>query len=59
MRVEDVPAPSTDEEALEMLHGDISSAAYITKYERLRKAHNIPDAIRSIVFRCSLLNRNS
>ena len=37
MRVEDVPAPSTDEEALEMLRGDISSAAYITEYERLRE----------------------
>ncbi len=37
MRVEDVPAPSTDEEALEMLRGDISSGAYITEYERLRE----------------------
>jgi hypothetical protein len=37
MGVEDVPAPSTDEEALEMLRGDINSGAYITKYERLRE----------------------
>ncbi len=35
--VEDVPAPSTDEEALEMLRGDINSGAYITEYERLRE----------------------
>ncbi len=34
--VEDVPTPSTDEEALELLHGDINSGAYITEYERLR-----------------------
>ena len=37
MDVEDVPAPSTDEEALEMLRGDINSGAYITEYERLRE----------------------
>ena len=37
MRVEDVPMPSTDEEALEMLRGDISSGAHITEYERLRE----------------------
>ncbi len=37
MGVEDVPAPSTDEEALEMLRGDINSGAYITEYERLRE----------------------
>ena len=34
--VEDVPAPSTDEEALEMLRGDINSGAFISEYERLR-----------------------
>jgi hypothetical protein len=34
--VEDVPAPSTDEEALQMLRGDINSGAFITEYERLR-----------------------
>ena len=34
--VEDIPAPSTDEEALEMLRGDINSGAFITEYERLR-----------------------
>ncbi len=34
--VEDTPAPSTDEEALEMLRGDINSGAFITEYERLR-----------------------
>ncbi len=37
MGVEDVPAPSTDEEALEMLRGDINSGAYISEYERLRE----------------------
>jgi hypothetical protein len=37
MEVEDVPAPSTDEEALEMLRGDINAGAYITEYERLRE----------------------
>ena len=36
--VEDIPAPSTDEEALEMLRGDINSGAFIrTEYERLRE----------------------
>jgi hypothetical protein len=34
--VEDTPAPSTDEEALEMLRGDINSGAYMAEYERLR-----------------------
>ena len=34
--VEDVPAPSTDEEALEMLRGDINSGAFVSEYERLR-----------------------
>ena len=34
--VEDVPAPSTDEEAFEMLRGDINSGAFISEYERLR-----------------------
>jgi hypothetical protein len=38
MGVEDVhPAPSTDEEALEMLRGDTNSGAYIAEYERLRE----------------------
>jgi len=37
MSVEDVPAPSTDEEALEMLRGDVNSGAFITEYERLRE----------------------
>jgi hypothetical protein len=36
MGVEDVPAPSTDEEALEMLRGDVNSGAFISEYERLR-----------------------
>ncbi len=36
MSVEDTPAPSTDEEALEMLRGDINSGAFIAQYERLR-----------------------
>ena len=35
-RSEDVPAPSTDEEALQMLSGDLDSAAFITEYERLK-----------------------
>ncbi len=34
--VEDVPAPSTDEEAFEMLRGDINSGAFMAEYERLR-----------------------
>ncbi len=34
--VEDVPAPSTDEEAFEMLRGDVNSGAFMTEYERLR-----------------------
>ncbi len=34
--VEDVPAPSTDEEAFEMLQGDMNSGAVISEYERLR-----------------------
>ena len=37
MSVEDVPAPSTDEEALDLLRGDTNSGAYITEYERLRE----------------------
>jgi hypothetical protein len=34
--VEDAPAPSTDEEALEMLRGDLNSGAFMAEYERLR-----------------------
>ena len=34
--VEDVAAPSTDEEALEVLRGDMSSGAFIAEYDRLR-----------------------
>jgi len=34
--VEDVTPPSSDEEALEMLRGDINSGAFISEYERLR-----------------------
>jgi hypothetical protein len=34
--VEDVPPPSTDEEALAMLRGDINSGAFMAEYERLR-----------------------
>ena len=34
--MEDTPAPSTDEEALEMLRGDINSGAFMAEYERLR-----------------------
>jgi hypothetical protein len=33
---EDVPAPFTDEEALEVLRGDHNSAAFVKEYERLR-----------------------
>ena len=33
---EDVPAPSTDEEAHEILSGDLNSQAFITEYENLR-----------------------
>ena len=35
--VEDVPAPSTDEEAVEMLSGDPNSGAFAEKYIGLRK----------------------
>ena len=35
MDVEDVSAPSRDEEALEMLRGDINSGAFMSEYERL------------------------
>ncbi len=34
--VEDTPVPSTDEEALEMLRGDLNSGAFIAEYERLQ-----------------------
>jgi hypothetical protein len=34
--IEDVPAPSTDMEALEMLRGDINSGAFMAEYDRLR-----------------------
>ena len=36
MGVGDVSAPSRDEEALEMLRGDINSGAFMSEYERLR-----------------------
>ena len=35
-RVENVSAPLADEEALEMLRGDLDSDAFITEYKRLR-----------------------
>ena len=35
--VEDVPAPSTDEEAVVMLSGNLNSAAFAEKYVGLRK----------------------
>jgi hypothetical protein len=34
--VENTAAPSTDEEALQMLRGDITSGAFMSEYERLR-----------------------
>jgi hypothetical protein len=34
--VEDVPAPTTDEEALKMLRGHPNSRAFVEEYERLR-----------------------
>jgi len=37
MSVEDTPAPSTDDEALEILRGDINSGAFMAEYERLRE----------------------
>lgn len=37
MCLEDVPAPFSDEEALQMLRGDLNSAAYVEEYERLRE----------------------
>jgi hypothetical protein len=35
--VENTPAPSTDQEALEMLRGDLNSGAFMAEYERLRE----------------------
>ena len=35
--VEDVPAPSTDEEAVELLSGDLNSGVLVDKYIGLRK----------------------
>jgi hypothetical protein len=37
MSVEDALAPSTDEEALEMLRDDVNSGAFISEYEKLRE----------------------
>jgi hypothetical protein len=37
MSVEDALAPSTDEEALEMLRGDVNSGAFVSEYEKLRQ----------------------
>ena len=37
MYVEDVPAPFSDEEALQMLRGDLNSEAFFTEYDRLRE----------------------
>ena len=34
--VENTAAPSTDQEALQMLRGDINSGAFMSEYERLR-----------------------
>ena len=34
--VENTPAPCTDEEALQMLRGDINSGAFMSEYEKLR-----------------------
>ena len=36
MSVEDMPAPATDEEALQMLRGHPTSAAFVEEYGRLR-----------------------
>jgi hypothetical protein len=36
LSVEDTLAPSTDEEALEMLRGDVNSGAFMAEYDRLR-----------------------
>ncbi len=36
MSVEDVPAPSSDEEAIQMLRDDLNSGVFITEYEKLR-----------------------
>jgi hypothetical protein len=41
MSAENVPAPSTDEQALEILLGDVNSGAYITEYERLREEESM------------------
>ena len=37
MSVEDMLAPSTDEEALEMLRGDVNSGAFMAEYDSLRE----------------------
>jgi hypothetical protein len=36
MSVEDVPAPASDEEAIQMLRDDLNSGVFITEYEKLR-----------------------
>ena len=35
--VEDTAAPSTDEEALEMLCGDMNSGTFMAEYDKLRR----------------------
>ena len=34
--VEDVPAPTTEEEAKDMLRGHVNSGAFLAEYDRLR-----------------------
>ena len=34
---ESIPAPTTDEEALALLEGDLNSVAFVAEYERLRE----------------------
>jgi hypothetical protein len=34
---ESIPAPTTDEEALALLEGDLNTVAFVAEYERLRE----------------------
>src|SRR5829696_3794952 len=55
--VENTPAPSTDEEALQMLRGDINSGAFMSEYERLRSEEGMGVEEASSKLRRTLLLR--
>lgn len=41
--VEDVPAPTTEEEAKDMLRGHVNSGAFLAEYDRLRREGMEPE----------------